>query len=167
MNSGIRDKLSELVVNYKRLTEYYRRITEFGDEEVLLIDQGDMESLLGILREKEEIMIEVSRCQEQVGEIQDCIANNYQLESFSVNELIQVVDSSNRDLVERLKQEIKRLIKHLEILEQQERIHESMLRNYAKQVSQIQSPPMNSTGKKAYEKMLKTKDKANDIDLKR
>lgn len=63
----IRDKLSELVVNYKRLTEYYRRITEFGDEEVLLIDQGDMESLLGILREKEEIMIEVSRCQEQVG----------------------------------------------------------------------------------------------------
>jgi hypothetical protein len=167
LSPEIKEKFTELIANYQQLTEHYRSIAQFGDEEALLIDQGDMESLLDILREKEEIMVDVTRCQEAIGKSQDFIIRFYQLESFSLSQLMDLIERDSRDLVVRLKHEIKQLIKQLEILEQQERIHESMLRSYADQVNKIQGERKNSAGKKAYEKMIKIKDEDSDIDIKR
>ena len=93
-------------------------------------------------------MVDVTRCQEAIGKSQDFIIRFYQLESFSLSQLMDLIERDSRDLVVRLKHEIKQLIKQLEILEQQERIHESMLRSYADQVNKIQGERKNSAGKK-------------------
>ncbi|MFY9202634.1 MAG: hypothetical protein WAO96_03245, partial [Limnochordia bacterium] len=92
MTADIRDQLGELIDSYRQLTRHYQSIAEFGQEEVVLIDQGDMESLMDILRQKEEIMADVGKCQEQIGTLQDQIVSHYQLEYFSLNKLAAVID---------------------------------------------------------------------------
>ena len=166
MTADIRDQLGELIDSYRQLTRHYQSIAEFGQEEVVLIDQGDMESLMDILRPKEEIMADVGKCQEQIGTLQDQIVSHYQLEYFSLNKLAAVIDSAHSDLLENLRKVIKQLIKELEILEKQERIHESMLKNLAREVSKSRARKQAKAGAKAYEKNIGPKS-GSDIDLKR
>jgi CHAD domain-containing protein len=166
LTSETRDQLAELIGYYQQLIGHYQSIAEFGQDEVILIDQGDMEALMTILCDKEKIMAEVAKCQEKIGAIQDTFVNRYQLESFSLNKLKAVVDSSNRDLLEKLRKVIKQLIKELEILEQQEKIHESMLKSFAEEVQKKQARKQAKAGAKAYEKIIEPKPD-NDIDLKR
>lgn len=166
MTVEIRDQFVELIDSYKQLTRYYQSIAEFGHDEVILIDQGDMESLMSILREKEAIMADVAKCQAKIGAIQDALVSRYQLEYFSLNKLMTVVESSNRDLLENLRRVVKQLIKELEILEQQERIHESMLKSFAEEVNKNQIKKQAQTKAKAYEKIIDNKPD-NDIDVKR
>lgn len=166
MTAAIRDQFSELIDSYRQLTHYYQSIAEFGQEEVILIDQGDMEGLMSILRQKEEIMADVAKCQAKIGSIQDAIVKEYQLEYFSLNKLLEVVDSSHRDLLDTLRRVIKQLIKELEILEKQERIHESMLKSFAKEMNSNRVRKQARAGAKAYEKIIESKPDS-DIDLKR
>ncbi|MFY9203966.1 MAG: hypothetical protein WAO96_10150, partial [Limnochordia bacterium] len=77
-----------------------------------------------------------------------------------------VIDSAHSDLLENLRKVIKQLIKELEILEKQERIHESMLKNLAREVSKSRARKQAKAGAKAYEKNIGPKS-GSDIDLKR
>ena len=54
----------------------------------------------------------------------------------------------------------------MEILEKQERIHESMLKNLAREVSKSRARKQAKAGAKAYEKNIGPKS-GSDIDLKR
>ena len=130
-----------------------------------MIAQGDLESLLELLREKETIMAEVTRHQVQVDSLQDYLTDYYQLESFSLKQLFSVVDSSNHKSLVKLQNEIKNLIQQLEILEEQETIHEKMLRSYTKRLQlNKKMTQQRDAAKKDYEKVFDQK--VNDIDFK-
>ncbi len=165
MNGVLEDKFHQLIAVYQELTGCYRQVSEYGHEEVIMIDQGDMESLLELLREKETIMAEVTRHQVQVDSLQDYLTDYYQLESFSLKQLFSVVDSSNHKSLVKLQNEIKNLIQQLEILEEQETIHEKMLRSYTKRLQlNKKMTQQRDAAKKAYEKVFDQK--VNDIDFK-
>lgn len=165
MNRELEDKIHQLISVYQDLTGCYRKVSEYGHEEVLMIDQGDMESLLELLREKEEIMVEVTKHQAQVDSLQEYLTDYYQLDSFSLKQLFAAVDSSNQKLLVKLQNEIKSLIKQLEILEEQETIHEKMLRSYTNKLQlSNKMKQQRDAAKKAYEKAFDQK--VNDIDYK-
>lgn len=163
----VEDKLQELIEAYRGLTSSYRHISEYGHEEVILIDQGDMESLIDLLRKKEEIMVKVAQYQEQIGTLQQLLADYYKIEQFTIKRLMAIISNNYRDLVKTLQNVIKQLVKQLEILEEQEKIHEKMLKAYSThlQVNNNQKSQKN-TAKKAYEKNIEQNIDNRDLEKK-
>lgn len=168
MNSEVESKLSQLVTAYRNLTSSYQRVAEFSDRERSLIEQREMEELLGILQQKEEIMIEVETHDIQIKELQEFLMDFYKLDSFSIKDLFGIIPDTNHYLLLKLQIAIKKLIKQLEILEEQEKQHETLLRGYANNIKVDQDDNKYIKGTKATKAYSKTKkSKTGDIDLKK
>lgn len=160
--------LSELVAGYRELISLYQQVADFGNQEVSLINQGDMEGLLEVLQQKEKKMIEVGKHDTQIKELQGSLLAYYKLESFSLKQLFEIIPDSSHYLLLKLQIEIKKLIKQLEVLEEQEKLHEKLLRDYANniKIDQKDNKYIKKTkATKAYSKVKKTK--KGDIDLKK
>lgn len=157
--------LEQLILAYRELAACYERVSEFSHEEVLMIDQGDMEALLGLLKEKEAIMTEVAHHHQQVNYLQAHLTDLYKLESFSLKQLKVLVDNDKQKHLTKLQTEINNLIQQLEILEHQENIHEKMLHNYTQRMSRANgSKQQGKAAKRAYSKLAN--DKINHRDKK-
>lgn len=168
--TGILDQLRTLIAYYQQLTEYFHQIAAYGQEEVMLIDQADMDALLAILKKKETMMEEAACCQERINTVQAYLAEQFHLESFSVKNILQKAHDNPLIVayLHKLQHVINDLISQLEVLEAQERQHEQLLHDYAEHLQtlhQSQKPTSVSGAKKAYQKRLKPP--THDIDIKR
>lgn len=171
MKSKVEISLGELVTAYRDLTQCYQQVASFSDLETQLITNGDMENLLSVLQKKEAIIVEVAAYDTKIRSLQSLIASEYQLEEFSLKQLFDLIPAANHYILLKLQVEIKKLIKQLEILEEQEKKHEELLRDYAnttKNVPQELKYNETSSATKAYAKIKKsvTYD-SNNIDLKK
>lgn len=156
MIKELAEKFEHLTASYQKLCECYEQIASYGSEEETLIVQGKMELLLEILRDKEKLMLTVGQAQEEVRKVQKFLTDYYELESFSLPQILGLLNERDQHYVHSLQKEISKLISVLEALESQEKRHEQMLQQYTrKPQAPLTSITDHKAAKEAYRRFVK------------
>lgn len=162
MIRDLEEKFEQLTAAYQRLNVGYGEIASYGQKEENLIVAGQMDSLLAVLRDKEQLIVNVYPVQEEARKLQDFLVDYYDLETFSVPDLLAKTDPQDHHLINNLQQEINKLITLLESLEGQEHRHERMLQQYTDILqTQVLHQPDHKVVKKAYRKFSKSETHEN------
>lgn len=130
----IRDKLSELTLAYEEQLDLYRQIHKVGSGEQELIGQGQLDSLLQVLKDKEVLLREAGSYEQRIKEIQDQLTSHFDLATFSLPQLRLGAPDYYQEELQALEVAIADLLPVLEILEDQERRNEDALNKYLEAV---------------------------------
>lgn len=130
----IREKLSELATVYQEQLSLYRQIQKVGSGEQELIQDGQLDTLLGVLKRKEELLTKAGTYEERIKEVQGQLARHFDLESFSLPKLKEVAPPYYQEELQTLELAITDLLPILETLEEQERRNEDTLNRYLEMV---------------------------------
>lgn len=126
----IREQFEELTQAYTEQFELYKRIGEVGSQEDDLINKGNLECLLQVLKEKEELLKQASGLELQIKVVQEQLISHFGVANFSIPQLKLAAPVYYQDDLSALEGVVAQLVPILEQLESQERQNEAALTQY-------------------------------------
>ncbi|HHW71864.1 MAG TPA: hypothetical protein GX393_01385 [Firmicutes bacterium] len=143
----IREKITSLNQAYTEQLQLYKEIGEVGSQESALIEKGQLDRLLQVLKTKEGLLKRAGEHEQQIRTLQDQLVSHFGLSSFSLPQLRLAAPEYYQDDLAALNAVISELVPVLEELETQERQNESALNAYLKRAQAQQSEQRKQAGR--------------------
>ncbi|HPT83787.1 MAG TPA: flagellar export chaperone FlgN [Limnochordia bacterium] len=147
----IREKITALTQAYSEQLSLYREIGQVGSQERELIEQGQLNRLLQVLKDKEGLLKRAGAYEQQIRTLQDELASHFGLAGFSLPQLRLAAPDYYQDDLASLQKVVSELVPVLEQLESQERRNEAALSAYLKR-AQAQQALQRKMADRAYRK---------------
>lgn len=129
----IREKLRELITAYEEQLKLYKQIGEVGSEEQQLISEGNLDSLLQVLKDKEDLLKRAGQYEQHIRSGQEQLVRHFGVETFSLPQLKLAAPPYYQAELLVLEAVVAQLVPVLEALEDQERRNEAALSRYLDQ----------------------------------
>lgn len=130
----IQEKIQALTTAYEEQLEGYRTIQEMASKERDLIAEGQLDSLIELLKQKKSCLDQITECEEELQKLQDTLVRHFDVGQFSIPKMREVAPERYQHALASLENVISQLIPVLETLEKQEQEHESLLKQYGTQM---------------------------------
>ncbi|HBG08421.1 MAG: flagellar export chaperone FlgN [Limnochordia bacterium] len=147
----IREKITALTQAYTDQLNLYKEIGEVGSQEGELIEHGQLDRLLQVLKTKEGLLKRAGEYEQQIRALQEQLVTHFELAAFSLPQLKLAAPEYYQDDLAALNAVVSELVPVLEKLESQERRNEAALGTYLKR-TQAQQEVQRKRAQRAYGK---------------